>query len=115
MKDDLVEKRQAQRRALLSALYGFVNGREGFSIAPMQYFSMGTQIGLQPDDTGQTIRFLVSEGMLEYKRASEAVALTHKGAVEVERQSNESSAASQTRKLAGLPERILNVLRHKGT
>jgi hypothetical protein len=95
MEGSLVEKKRAQRRALLGALYGFVNGREGFSIAPMQYFLMGTQIGLQSDDTGQMIRFLVSEGLLEYKPASEAVALIHKGVVEVEYQSDELRASTE--------------------
>lgn len=53
----------------------------------MQYFAIGSQVGLDQNATGQTARFLVSEGLLEYKPASEAVALTHKGILEAEQQS----------------------------
>lgn len=115
MVDSLIEQKRAQRKALLRALYGLVDGREGFTITPMQYFALGTQIGLQQDVTGQTVRFLASEGLLEYKPASEAVALTHNGVVEVERQRNESAAESQKAQLEALPQLILSVLRHKLT
>ena len=118
MKDDLVEKREAQRKALLRGMYGLVDGREGFTIAPMQYFALGTQIGFQEDVTGQTVRFLVSEGLLEYKPASQAVALTHKGVVEAERQSDEVSPESQLKRqeqLKALPDCILGVLKTKPT
>ena len=37
----------------------------------------------------------MSEGLLEYKPASQAVALNHKGVVETERQSDEVSPESQ--------------------
>lgn len=115
MVDSLIEQKQGQRKALLRALYGLVHGREGFTITPMQYFALGTQIGLQQDVTGQTVRFLASEGLLEYKPASEAVALTHNGVVEAERQRNQSAAESQKAQLEALPQLILGVLRHKLT
>jgi hypothetical protein len=94
MEDSLIEKNRAQRKGLLRGLYGLVDGREGFTITPMQYFALGTQIGLQRDVTGQTVRFLVSEGLLAYKPASEAIALTHKGVAGVESQADESDAAT---------------------
>jgi len=118
MEDSLIEQKRAQRKALLRGMYGLVDGREGFTITPMQYFALGTQIGLQPDDTGQMIRFLVSEGLLEYKPASEAVALTHKGVVEVESQSDEVTLGSQQKRqvqLNALPDRMLGVLKKKPT
>jgi hypothetical protein len=118
MEDSLIEKKREQRKALLRGLYGTVDGREGFTIAPMQYFALGSQIGLERDVTGQTVRFLVSEGLLEYKPASEAVALTHNGVVEVERQSDESTPESQRKQQAQLkvlPDRILSVLKQKRT
>jgi hypothetical protein len=118
MEDSLIEKRRAQRKAILRGLYGLVEGREGFTITPMQYLALGTQIGLEHDATGQTVRFLVSEGLLAYKPASEAVALTHNGVVEVERQSDEPTLESQRKQqaqLKALRERILSVLKQKAT
>lgn len=118
MDDSLIEKRQAQRQALLRRMYGLVDGRDGFSITPMQYFALGTQIGLQQDVTGHTVRFLVSEGLLEHKPASEAVALTHKGVVEVERQSDEVTPELQRKRetqLKALPGHILGILKEKPT
>jgi pyrimidine deaminase RibD-like protein len=115
MVDSPIEQKRAQRKALLRALYVSVEGREGFAITPMQYFAIGAQVGLQQDVTGQTVRFLASEGLLEYKPASESVALTHNGVVEVERQSNGLPADSREAQLGALPQRILSVLRHKRT
>ena len=118
MEASLIEKKRAQRKALLRGMYGFVDGREGFTVTPMQYFALGTQIGLQQDVTGQTVRFLVSEGLLEYKPASEAVALTHEGVVEVESQSDEVTPESQQKResrLKALPDRILGILKKKPT
>jgi hypothetical protein len=59
MVDSLIEQKRAQRKALLRALYGLVEGREGFAITPMQYFALGAQVGLQQDVIGQTVRFLL--------------------------------------------------------
>jgi len=118
MEDNLIEKKRTQRKTLLRGLYGLVDGREGFTIAPMQYLALGSQIGIQQDVTGQTVRFLVSEGLLEYKPASEAVALTHKGIVEVERQSEEVTPELERQRrtqLKTLPDRILGVLKEKST
>ncbi len=118
MEDSPIEKKRAQRKTLLRGMYGLVDGREGFTITPIQYFALGTQIGLQQDVTGQTVRFLVSEGLLEYKPASEAVALTHMGVVEAERQSNQETSESQQERqaqLKALPDRILAVLKNKRT
>ena len=118
MENSLIEKKHAQRKALLRGIYGLVDGREGFTITPMQYFALGTQMGLQRDVTGHTVRFLVLEGLLEYKPASEAVALTHKGVVEVERQSDEVTPESQRKReaqLKALPDRILGILKEKPT
>ena len=84
MEDSLIEKKQAQRKKLLRALYGIVDGREGSAITPMQYFALGSQVGINQDVAGQIVRFLVSEGLLAMKPASGAVSLTHKGVVEVE-------------------------------
>ena len=92
MEDSLIVRKREQRRALLRALYGLVDGREGLSIAPMKYLAFGTQIGIQPDVAAQIVAYLASEGFLEYKPASEAIALTHKGAAEVERQPDEAAS-----------------------
>ena len=92
MEDSLIVRKREQRRALLRALYGLVDGREGLSIAPMKYLAFGTQIGIQPDVAAQIVASLASEGFLEYKPASEAIALTHKGAAEVERQPDEAAS-----------------------
>jgi TIR domain len=118
MEDSLIGMKRAQRKALLRGMYGLVDGREGFTITPMQYFTLGTQIGLQQDVAGQTVRFLVSEGLLEYKPASQAVALTHKGVVEIESQSDEVTPESQRKRqaqLSALPDRILGILKEKST
>jgi hypothetical protein len=118
MEDSLIEMKRAQRKALLRGMYGLVDGREGFTITPMQYFALGTQIGLQQDVAGQTVRFLVSEGLLEYKPASQAVALTHKGVVEIESQSDEVTPESERKRqaqLKALPDRILGILKEKST
>jgi hypothetical protein len=118
MEESLIEKKRTQRKALLRGMYGLTDGREGFTITPMQYFALGTQIGLQQDVTGQTIRFLVSAGLLEYKPASQAVALTHKGVVEVERQPEEATPESQQKRqeqLKALPHRILGILKETPT
>src|SRR5437899_2101690 len=114
--DSLIAEKREQRKALLRALYGLVDGREGFTIPPMQYFALGSQVGLDRDVTGQTVRFLVSEGLLEYKPASEAVSLTHKGVLEAERQSAETrqdGGQVPDTKIKALAARILMVLRAK--
>lgn len=94
MDDSQIEKKRTPRKALLQAMYGLVEGREGFTITPMQYFALGSEIGLDRDVTGQTVHFLVSEGLLVYKPASEAVALTHRGVARVESQADETCAAT---------------------
>ncbi len=118
MEDSLIDNKRTQRKALLRGLYVLVGGREGFAITPKQYLALGSQIGLQQDGTGQTIRFLVSEELLEYKPASEAVAFTHQGIVEVERQLDEVTPESQRKRqtqLKMLPDLILGVLKEKST
>jgi hypothetical protein len=68
---NLRDARQSNRaeagttQTLLRGMYGLVDGREGFTATPMRYFALGIQIGLQQDVTDQTIRFLVSEGLLD--------------------------------------------------
>jgi hypothetical protein len=73
------------REAFLQQLYDIVRGREGATISPMQFFQVGLEVGLSNESIGQAMRHLLSEGFLEQKPASEAVALTHKGVLEVER------------------------------
>jgi pyrimidine deaminase RibD-like protein len=92
MESGQIEKKRQQRKTFLRALYGLVDGREGFTITPMQYFALGSQIGLDRDVTGQTVRFLVSEGLLAHKPASEVVAFTRNGVAEVERQTDEQTS-----------------------
>ena len=43
MEDSIIEKKRAQRKALLRGMYGLVDGREGFTITPMQYFAVGVK------------------------------------------------------------------------
>jgi pyrimidine deaminase RibD-like protein len=111
MENSLIEARQRERSALLQALSEFVDGHEGARITPMQYIALGAQIGLPQDVTGRTVRFLVSEGLLEYKPASEAVGFTHKGIVEVERLSEASASYRRIARPESLAEGILRVLR----
>jgi pyrimidine deaminase RibD-like protein len=86
-------KRRVQRRALLLALYEAAEGRERFNIAPIQYLALASQIGLDQEVTGQTIRFLVSDGLLAYKPASEVVSLTHQGVIEAEQLADEDASS----------------------
>jgi len=117
MTDTLIQKKQTQRKALLRALHALADGREGFTITPMQYLALGSQIGIG-EETGHTIRYLVSKGLLAFKPASEAVALTHNGIDQVERQSQGSTFSDQEvtrKKLKALSDRILRVLKGKHT
>jgi hypothetical protein len=77
---------QERREAFLHGLYGVVGGREGHTIPPMQFLALGSQIGLSKDEVGQILRYLLSEDFIKQKPASEAIALTHKGVLVVEKQ-----------------------------
>lgn len=63
MEDGLIEKKRAQRKALLRALYGLVDGCEGFTITPMQYFTLGYQIGIEQD--ARTLQLLICAAVLK--------------------------------------------------
>lgn len=110
MTDDvLIQRKQDQRRKLLRALYGLSNGKEGSTIAPMNYIAIGSQVGVGKEEALEAIRFFVSEGLLAFKPASEAVALTHKGVVAVE-QDAATMAAERSKRLERLPDKITAVL-----
>src|SRR4029077_9956772 len=109
MDDLLIHRKQEQRRKLLRALYGLSNAKEGFTIPPMNYIGIGSQVGLSKEEVLESVRFFVSEGTLVFKPASEAVALTHKGVVTVE-ESSAQMAAEQRKKLDVLPDKITAVL-----
>src|SRR5579859_1832138 len=110
MTDDLlVGRKQEQRRKLLRALYGLSNGKEGFAIAPMNYVAIGSQVGVGKEEVLEAVQFFVSEGLLSYRPASEAVALTHKGVVTVE-QNSATIAAERSNRLERLPDKITAVL-----
>jgi hypothetical protein len=72
------------RQAFMRSLHDLVNGREDTTISPMQFFQAGAQIGLDNDSVGQMIRYFLAENVIKQKPASEAIALTHKGVLEVE-------------------------------
>jgi hypothetical protein len=72
MTDDLlVQRKQEQRRKLLRALYGLSNGKEGFTIAPMNYIAIGSQVGVGKEEVLEAVRFFVSEKLLVFKSARE--------------------------------------------
>jgi TIR domain len=72
------------RQAFLRSLHGLANGREDATISPMQFLQAGAEIGLDNDSVGQTIRYFLAENVIKQKPASQAIALTHKGVLEVE-------------------------------
>jgi serine/threonine protein kinase len=110
MTDDLlVGRKQEQRRKLLRALYGLSNGKEGYAIAPMNYVAIGSQVGVGKEEVLEAVQFFVSEGLMSYRPASEAVALTHKGVVTVE-QNSATIAAERSNRLERLPDKITAVL-----
>jgi TIR domain len=91
--DDHIKQRSAYlerqrgpeyRQAFLRGLHDLVNGREDATISPMQFFEAGAQIGLDNDSVGQMIRYFLAENLIKRKPASEAIALTHEGVLEVE-------------------------------
>ena len=109
--DPLIRRKQEQRRKLLRALYGLSNGKEGFTIAPINYVAIGSQVGVLKEEVLEAVQFFVSEGLLSYKPASEAVALTHKGAqAPIVEQNSTTIAAERSKRLEGLPDKITAVL-----
>jgi serine/threonine protein kinase len=107
--DVLIQRKQEQRSQLLRAIYGFADGKEGFTIAPMNYIAAGSQVGVNKEETLEAIRFFVSQELLVFKPASEAIALTHKGIVTVE-ENAATIAAERNKRLERLPDKITAVL-----
>jgi predicted nucleotide-binding protein len=109
MNDPLILRKQEQRQNLLGALYRQADGKEGPPISPQQWLGLGEVVGIQKQDVPGVIRFLLSEGLLVNKPASEAVALTHKGIKFVEEHAAQL-ATERREKLSALPNQIQAVL-----
>lgn len=111
--DPLIQRKQEQRVRLMRALYGYVDGKEGRSIPPQQWLLLGERAAIPKDETPEVMRFLLSDGLVANKPASQAVCLTHQGIIFVEDHASRL-AAERNSKLAVLPSKILAVLESAG-
>lgn len=111
--DDLIKKRQSDRLEFLSSIYRRTNGREGYRLSPAEFLGIGSDLGLPGEEITQIIRFLLSEGLITQKPASEAIALTHKGVLEVERQLKSTESGTRSTESSS-NQNILIFISHSG-
>jgi hypothetical protein len=107
--DPLIQRKQEQRASLLRALYGYVDGKEGWSISPQQWLALAERVGIPKEEISEVIRYMLSARLLVNKPASQAVALTHEGIVTVEKD-HEQRTHDRSKKLEALPGKITAVL-----
>jgi len=109
MEDTLIKKRREQRQIFLRALYGLVDGRVDLPIQLLQYGPLASQLGLSESDTARVIEVLLGSECLVRLPTTGALALTHKGVLELESASPPDVNEHSEREIQLTPEPIVGI------
>ena len=81
---ELTTKRE-DRRKFHEGIFELVQGREGLAVSPMQWIGLADTLGITKDDRDVIIRELLADEIIRLKPASQAISLTRKGIVELQK------------------------------